>query len=205
MDPISPIDPSVETLWEHLKTTILQVSEETLGFSTGKNKAWFDENNQEIQELLAKKRSAHQAHLAQPTRPLKKGAFRLVCGNLQRKLRGIQNDWWTRIAERTQLCTDTRDYRGFYETLRAVYGPSYQVQSPLRSPYGQTLFTDKASILNRWLEHFQTLFSATRVVHDSAIFRIPQQPVFTELEAALTLEQTVMALKQLKSSKADDV
>lgn len=59
---------------------------------------------------------------------------------------------------RRENSADTRDYRGFYETLRAVYGPSYQVQSRLRSADGQTMFTDKASILNRWSEHFQTLF-----------------------------------------------
>ena len=59
-----PDDLSPETLWEHLKATILQTSNEILGFTTKRSKDWFDENNQEIQELLAKKRSAHQAHLA---------------------------------------------------------------------------------------------------------------------------------------------
>lgn len=59
---------------------------------------------------------------------------------------------------RRENSADTRDYRGFYETLRAVYSPSYQVQSRLRSADGRTMFTDKASILNRWSEHFQTLF-----------------------------------------------
>ncbi|CAM4573391.1 unnamed protein product [Leuciscus chuanchicus] len=33
---------------------------------------------------------------------------------------------------RTKLCADTGDYRGFYEALKAVYGPSYQILSPLR-------------------------------------------------------------------------
>jgi len=99
VDSSCPTDPSPETLWEHLKIAILQTSEEVLGFVTKKNKDWFDENNQEIQELLVKKRSAHQAHLAQPSCPEKKAAFRLVCSNLQRKLQEIQNEWWTNLAE----------------------------------------------------------------------------------------------------------
>ena len=54
-----PEDLSPETLWDKLKTTILQTSEEILEFTTKRNKDWFDENNEEIQKLLAEKRSAH--------------------------------------------------------------------------------------------------------------------------------------------------
>ena len=50
-----------EILWDQLKSAILQISEEVLGFTT-ENKDWFDENSQEIQEMQAKKRSSHQAH-----------------------------------------------------------------------------------------------------------------------------------------------
>ena len=54
-----PEDTSPETLWDQLKSAILKTSKKILGFTT-KNKDWFDENNQGIQELLAKKRSSHQ-------------------------------------------------------------------------------------------------------------------------------------------------
>ena len=47
-----PEDSSPETLWDKLKTTILQTSKEVLGFATRKNKDWFAKNNVEIQELL---------------------------------------------------------------------------------------------------------------------------------------------------------
>ena len=136
---------------------------------------------------------------------MKKTAFRSACSNLQRKLRIIQNEWWTNIAEKTQLCADTGDYRGFYEALKAVYGPSHQVVSPLRSTDGQALLTDKASILNRWAEHFQTLFSADRSVDESAIQQIPQQPVKEELDEAPTLEEVIKATSQLKCGKAAGV
>ncbi|XP_063615913.1 uncharacterized protein LOC134789136 [Penaeus indicus] len=199
-----PEDPSPETLWDQLKTAILQTSEEVLGFTTKRNKDWFDENNQEIQELLTKKRSSHQAHLAQPSCPVKKAAFRLICSNLQRKLREIQNKW-TNLAVKTQLCADTGDYRGFYEALKAVYGPTHHVQSPLRSTDGQALFTGKTSILNRWSEHFQVLFSADRVVQDSAVLRIPQKPVIVELDELPSMEEVSKAIEQLKSGKAAGV
>ncbi|XP_078612812.1 uncharacterized protein LOC144882704 [Branchiostoma floridae x Branchiostoma japonicum] len=200
-----PTDSSPETLWAQLKTAVLQSSEEVLGFTSRKNKDWFDENDQEIQQLLAKKRSAHQAHLAQPSCPAKKAAFRSSCSDLQRKLRIMQNQWWVNLAEKTQLCDDTGDYRGYYEALKAVYGPSHQVTSPLRSADGKVLLTDKTSILNRWAEHFQNLFSIDRSVNDSALQRIPQQPMLEELDLVPTLEEVKTATEQQKSGKAAGV
>ena len=47
------------------------------------------------------------------------------------------------------------DMRAFYEALKAVYGPSHQIQAPLRSLGGRTLLTDKEAILQRWSEHFE--------------------------------------------------
>ena len=107
-------------LRDHIKIAILQASNETLGFSTKKNKDWFDKSNEEIQTMLATKRSAHQTHLAQASCPQKKAAFRLAGSTLQRKFRNIQNEWWTNLTERTQHCADTGDYRGFYQALKAV-------------------------------------------------------------------------------------
>ena len=205
VDSSCQVDPPLETLWVHLKTAISQTAEEVLGYTTRKNKDWFDENNQEIQELLTQKRSAHQAHLAQPSCPEKKAAFRLVCSKLQRKLREIQNEWWTNLEKSTQMCADAGDYRGFYEALKAVYGPIYQVRSPLRSADGLELLTDKTAILSRWSEHFQALFNANRTVEDSVILRIPQQPVKAELDNPPSFEETTKAIKQIKCGKAAGV
>ena len=60
VDSSCQVDPPLETLWVHLKTAISQTAEEVLGYTTRKNKDWFDENNKEIQELLTQKRSAHR-------------------------------------------------------------------------------------------------------------------------------------------------
>ncbi len=91
---------------------------------------------------------------------------------------------------------------GFYEALKAVYGPSYQILSPLRSADEKELLTEKDSILNRWSEYFYTLFNASRSVQEPAIDRILQQPVITELDVAPSLQETEEAIKQLKSGKA---
>ena len=62
----------------------------------------------------------------------------------------MQNDCWTALAERTQRYADMGDLHGLYEALKAIFGPSYQIQAPLRSSDESTLVTDKEAILQRW-------------------------------------------------------
>ena len=68
-----------------------------------------------------------------------KAAYKTAWSTLQAKLRTMQNDWWTGLAERTQWYADMDDMHAFYEALKAVYGASHQIQAPLRSSDGSTL------------------------------------------------------------------
>ncbi|GFS05834.1 hypothetical protein ElyMa_004691900 [Elysia marginata] len=68
-------NPNPENLWDNLKSSILKLSEVTLGYTNRLHRDWFDKNNQEVQDLLAQKRAAHQAHLAQPSCTAKKASF----------------------------------------------------------------------------------------------------------------------------------
>ena len=42
----------------------------------------------------------------------------------------MQNDLWTALAEGTQRYADMGDMRAFCEALKAVCGPSHQIQAP---------------------------------------------------------------------------
>ena len=66
------------------------------------------------------------------------------------------------------------DMRTFYKALKAVYGPSHQIQAPLSSLDGSTLLTDKKVILQRWSEHFEGLFRDRHTVQESSLVTIPQ-------------------------------
>ena len=120
--------------WSH-------TSKEILGFILKRNQYCLNENDEEIQELPAKNRTNHQEHLAQLSCPCKKEAFCLPCSDLQCRLWDIQNERWTNLAEKTQICSNTHDLRGFYEALKAIYTPSYQAQNPLQSTDGAKLLT----------------------------------------------------------------
>ena len=192
--------------WDELKSVILETSKETIGFSVNKkNKDWFDPRNPALQLLIAKKRSAHQAVLSSPNCPLKKEAYRITCSHLQRKLREIKDTWWTNLAKKIQLYADAGDYRSFYQALKAVYGPTFKSETPLLSADGTMLLSDRESILERWSDHFQTLFSPKSQVHDSTLSCIPQRTVKMELDEPPTMDETVKAINQLKNGKAAGV
>ncbi|WP_419606700.1 hypothetical protein, partial [Thiolapillus sp.] len=97
------------------------------------------------------------------------------------------------------------DMRAFYEALKAVYGPSHQIQAPLRSSDGSTMLTDKEAILQRWSEHFEGLFSDRRTVQESSLAKIPQVDVKLELDDPPTREEIKKATMQLKVGKSPGI
>ena len=195
-----------EKQWKQMKTILQETTTEVVGLSTRKKtKDWFDEADTEIQELLEKKRSCHNHLLAKPDDQASKAAYKTACSTLQTKLRTMQNDWWTRLAERTQRYADMVDMCAFYEALKAVYGPSHQIQAPLRSSDGSALLTDKEAILQRWSEHFEGLFSDRRIVQESSLAKIPQVDVELELDDPPTREEIRKATMQQKVGKSPGI
>ena len=77
------------------------------------------------------------------------------------------------------------DMHAFYKALKAVCGPSHQIQAPLRSSDGSTLLTDKETVLQRWSEHFEGLFT----VQESSLAKIPQVDVKLELNDPLEIRK----------------
>ena len=74
----------------------------------------------------------------------------------------MQNDRWTALAAKTQQHADLGNMRSFYEALKAVYGPSHQIQALLRSADGTILLNDIEAVMLRSSEHFEGLFSDQR-------------------------------------------
>ena len=94
----------------------------------------------------------------------------------------MKTDWWTALSERTQRYADMGDMRASREALKTVYGPSHQIQPPLRFSDGSSLLTDKEAILQRWSEHSEGLFGDQRTLQESSPAKIPQVDVKLELD-----------------------
>ena len=90
-----------EEQWKQMKTILQETTTEVVGLSTRKRQDWFDEADKEIQELLEKKRSCHNRLLEKPDDQAANAAYKTACSTRQAKLRTMQNDWCTGLAERT--------------------------------------------------------------------------------------------------------
>ena len=172
-----------------MKTILQETTAEVVGMSTRKHQKWFDEADTELQELLEKKRSCHNHLLAKPNDQASKAAYKTACSTLQAKLRRLQNDWWTGLAERTQQHAGTGNMCTFSKALKAICGPSHQIQAPLHSWGGSTLLTDKEAILQHWSEHFEGLFSDQPTELESSVAKIALADVTLELDDPPTREE----------------
>ena len=86
------------------------------------------------------------------------------------------------------MYADLGNTRAFYEALRSVYGPSHQIQAPLRSSDGSDVLIDRQSILRRWTEHYGSLFG------EASIANIPQQDVKLDIDDPPTQDEVGSAI-----------
>ena len=94
------------------------------------------------------------------------------------------------------------DICAFFEALKAVYGPSHQIQAPLRSSDQSALLKGKEAVHHRQSEHFKSLFSDHCTVQESSLAKIPQVGVKMERDDPSTREEIKKATIQLKEGKS---
>ena len=169
-----------------------------LGPTTQKNQDWFDENDEEIKEMLAEKNRLHRIYQLEQSSAAKKTAFTNIRRTVQTRLRNMQDSWLAAKADEIQKYADTHDSKRFYDALNAVYGP----QSSLLNADGTTLITDKPAILNRWAEHFSAVLNRPADINAEAIARLPQVETNTDLDRPPSEEEVKKAIKQLFTGKA---
>ena len=128
-----------------------------LGIQSRKHRDWFNENNEEVRNLIAQKNKAHDVYLSRPT-ARNWSTFSSLRRNVQRELRVMENEWWLRYSEEMQSFFDTGDTHNFYNSLKIAFGPTDKALVPVHSLAGD-LIKDKIGILGWWAEHFRDLLN----------------------------------------------
>ncbi|CAI9737102.1 Hypothetical predicted protein [Octopus vulgaris] len=82
---------SIDEQWESFRDTVHSIALETLGQFTRNHQDWFNENDQEIQNLLEGKRRLLRAHQNDTTCTAKKAAFNNIRSTVQAKLSLMQD------------------------------------------------------------------------------------------------------------------
>jgi hypothetical protein len=137
-----------------------------------------------------------------PKSTSRKDAFSNVKRTVQQKLRTMQDTWLSNKADEIQAYADKHDMKNFYSALNTIYGPASSGSTPLLSADGETLITEKAKLLERWAEHFDSVLNRPSTINDEAILRLPQVEINHSLAELPTVLETHKAIKLLSSGKA---
>ena len=78
----------------------------------------------------------HLAYINDNNDAVEKSAYTTLRSTVQKKLRGMQEDWWRDKARELQDAADRHDTKAFYHNLRAVYWPRDTGSIPVRSSDG---------------------------------------------------------------------
>ena len=200
-----PITTGVERGWDFLSKNVMEIAVEELGYSTKRNKDWFDANADGIHELLETKYKANAAYLNNPSSAFLKRKWRESRSEVQRVLREMENQWWLQLAAEVQGYADSGDLQNFYAALKKVYGPSDRSLAPVKSQDGSTLYTDKRGILERWKEHYSSLLNTRNPINLSCLESIPQLSVVREMDLMPTIQEVISSVNSLKNNKAPGV
>lgn len=92
-----------------------------------------------------------------------------------------------------------------YQGLKQTLGPPVKKSTPLRSATGEIL-TNLDDQLNRWVEHYSSLYAEPVTASEAAIISaVPQLPIMLELDNIFTLNEVKKTISLLKNSKAPGV
>ena len=187
--------------WEVFKEITLKISEEVLGYPTRKHRDWFDENDPLIKPLLHTLHNLHSDAIENNSDDAKAELYRTCKREVQTHLRNMQDTWWKERAAELQCSADQRDFKTFYQGLKAVYGPVHKASPSVKSKDG-VLITDRSKVLDRWSEHFKGVLNQDSEFDMSVLEELPQYDVNSELADLPTLEEVQKSIEQLSTGKA---
>ena len=81
-------------------------------------------------------------------------ALQTTKAKVQKEIRSIKDNWWSKQAAELQTLADKNDSQGLFTTLRAIYGPRTNAIVPVKTADGRRLLTDKKDITECRKEHF---------------------------------------------------
>ena len=186
--------------WSYIKDATYKAALDTFGKKNRDREDWFEANLATLEPAYAKKREALLEHKARPS-PTSQAALKEARSEAQRLARQCANQHWTALADEVQEASDTGNIKRMFKGLKKAFGPSPTKCAPLKSLTGE-LILDKNKQLERWVEHYQALYSTENKVTQTALDSIERLPVLEELDTPPTEDDLLKAINALSSGKA---
>ena len=200
------VDEHPDKMWDALRTGIVESATEAFGTGTSSKHDWLEENFTILEPLLEEKREALISYNKNPSQS-KLDRLKSAKSKLQREIRRCANSYWEDLCKEIQSAADTGNIRRMYEKIRVALGPQVNKVAPLKSTTGEEI-TDKNKQMDRWIEHYSSLYSKERDVCPTLENEIPQLPVMCELDDEPSIEELREAIEDLsigKSTGSDNI
>jgi exonuclease III len=188
--------------WCQFKKIVTDTATATLGPKKRVHQDWFDENDERITQLLSEKNKAYMEWQNDPTSVSKADKFKHLRSKAQKEIREMKDKWWDQKADEVQRFADSHNSKQFFNSLKAVYGPSRSGSTPLRSADGSTLIKEQEALRERWAEHFSTLLNQPSSVDPAALGQVPQLPTLHKLDLPPNAAEVKKAISQMNSDRA---
>lgn len=195
------LDKPVEEQWDKFKKILYETSKEKLGPTKRKHEDWFDDNDTELLELIKTRNEARSEMMNRTTRSTT-AKYKQTHKALQQRCRELKNQWWTDKAAELQELADFNDTKGFYQSMRAIWGPRVNHPSQLLDHGGQNVLSEKPDLLHRWTEHFNQLLNEETTVASVTTNSITQAPPQAWMDEAPEIEEVRKAVGMLSDGKS---
>ena len=167
--------------WENFRNLLQQAAEHIFSKKRISSNDCFDDNDQEIRELLKNKKTDRNA--------------------LRDRIRTLKNQWFQTKAIAAEQFANDKNYRKFYSTLNQVYGPRSKNLHPIKSE-SDILLTSSTEIKDHWVEHFSALLNQPSQVDMTILDDIDQHAIDYSLDESITEAELDKALKNTKLGKS---
>jgi len=142
---------TMEQQWNYISSVLYEAAAKSIGYKSKNHQGWFDDNSDTIHNLLKDMRKSHRETLDNPSSIKARQDWQAAQGKVQKDIRVIQNEWWTKKPHEIQSFADKNDMHNFYNAIKSIYGLTNRCVTPLKTADGQTLLKDQNSILLRSL------------------------------------------------------
>ena len=100
--------------WDQFKNVVNETEKSVLEPKQRIHQDWFDDNDEQITQLLREKNSAFITWQNDHSSQAKKDRYKHLKKQAQRKLREMKDAWWDRKAEEVQVYADTHNSKKFF-------------------------------------------------------------------------------------------
>lgn len=111
----------------------------------------------------------------------------------------MQNTWFDHKAGEQQAPTDKHDSIGFYDAVKAAYGPTQTALTLLTNTDGESLIAHPTAINQQWEEHFSKLLNRVSMVSDELLNNVHKLSTFTNAPTHAEVLKAVQVMKNIVS------